>query len=73
MEALRIMKGGIMATATVSEPGLNRSEATYRGLRRFNLIMAFLHLVQGILMIVLSNDTTYPVYTYLFHWDLIRH
>ena len=25
--------------------------------------MGFLHLIQGILMIVLSNDTTYPIYT----------
>jgi hypothetical protein len=29
-------------------------EKTYQGLRRFNLIMGFLHLVQGILMIILS-------------------
>ncbi len=41
-------------------------ERTYRGLRRFNLVMGFLHLVQGILMIVISNDTTYPIlYNYL--------
>ncbi len=32
-------------------------------LRRFNLFMGFLHLLQGILMIVLSNDTTYPIFT----------
>ena len=38
-------------------------EQVYQGLRRFNLVMGFLHLVQGILMIVLSNDTTYPIYT----------
>lgn len=49
--------------------GLNRSETTYQGLRRFNLIMGFLHLVQGILMIVLSNDTTYPIYTYFLNFD----
>jgi hypothetical protein len=29
-------------------------EKTYQGLRRFNLIMGFLHLVQGVLMVVLS-------------------
>ncbi|MGC9468287.1 MAG: heliorhodopsin HeR [Anaerolineae bacterium] len=39
------------------------SEQVYKGLRRFNLVMGFLHLIQGILMIVLSNDTTYPIYT----------
>jgi hypothetical protein len=32
-------------------------------LTRFNLIMGFLHLVQGLLMILLSNDTTYPIFT----------
>jgi len=47
-----------------------RSEETYQGLRRFNLIMGFLHLLQGILMIVLSNDTTYPVYTYFLNFDV---
>ena len=36
---------------------------TYGGLRRFNMVMGFLHLVQGVLMIVLSNDKTYPVFT----------
>jgi hypothetical protein len=40
-----------------------------RGLRRFNAIMGILHLVQGILMIVLSNDTTYPVYTNYLRFD----
>lgn len=34
-----------------------------QGLRRFNWIMGFLHLIQGVLMIVLSNDTTYPIYS----------
>jgi hypothetical protein len=38
-------------------------EKTYTNLRWFNLIMGFLHLVQGILMIVLSNKTTYTVFT----------
>ena len=37
---------------------------------RFNLIMGFLHLVQGILMIVLSNDTTYPIFTNFLGFNL---
>jgi hypothetical protein len=41
----------------------------FAGLRRFNLIMGFLHLIQGILMIVLSNDTTYPIYTNFLNFD----
>jgi hypothetical protein len=46
------------------------TEKKFRGLRRFNAIMGVLHLVQGILMIVLSNDTTYPVYTNYLRFDL---
>ena len=39
-------------------------------LRRFNAIMGALHLVQGILMIVLSNATTYKVYTNFLKFDI---
>ena len=45
-------------------------EKTYRGLRRFNLIMGFLHLAQGVFMIIVSNDTTYPIYTNFLNFDL---
>lgn len=45
------------------------SKITFAGLRRFNAIMGGLHLVQGILMIVLSNDTTYPIYTNFLRFD----
>jgi hypothetical protein len=45
-------------------------EKKYTGLKRFNLGMGFLHLLQGILMIVLSNDTTYPIYTNFLKFDL---
>ena len=44
----------------------------YNGLRRFNLVMGFLHLVQGILMIVLSNDKAYPIYTSFLKFDLTK-
>jgi hypothetical protein len=47
-------------------------EKTFVGLRRFNAIMGLLHLVQGILMIVLSSErgTTYPIYTNFLSFDL---
>lgn len=45
-------------------------EKKFIGLRRFNLFMGFLHLIQGILMIVLSNDKTYPIFTYYLSFDL---
>jgi len=41
----------------------------FKGLRRFNLIMGFLHLVQGIFMWAVSNDTTYPVFTNFLYFD----
>jgi hypothetical protein len=44
-------------------------EKKFTGLRRFNLVMGFLHLLQGILMIVLSNDTAYPIYTSFLKFD----
>ena len=47
-------------------------EKTFRGLRRFNAVMGLLHLVQGILMIVLSweRGTTYPIYTNFLRFDM---
>ncbi len=45
-------------------------EKKYQDLRRFNLFMGFLHLIQGILMIVLSNDTTYPIFTNFLTFNL---
>ena len=42
----------------------------FLGLRRFNLIMGFLHLIQGIFMIVVSNDTTYPIFTNYLNFDV---
>ncbi len=47
-------------------------EKKFKGLRRFNLIMGFLHLVQGVLMIVLSNAKAYPIYTSFLKFDLIN-
>lgn len=55
-----------MATQAVSLP-LNLEK--YTRLRRFNAIMGGLHLLQGILMIVLSNDTTYPLYSFFVTFD----
>ena len=46
------------------------ADKVYTGLRRFNAVMGFLHLVQGILMIVLSNDTTYPIFTNFLKFNM---
>lgn len=41
----------------------------FSSLKRFNLIMGFLHLIQGVFMILVSNDTTYPIYTNYLNFD----
>jgi hypothetical protein len=45
-------------------------EKKFKKLRNFNLIMGFFHLVQGILMILISNDKTYPIFTNFLTFDL---
>lgn len=39
------------------------AQTTLGGLRRFNVVMGFVHLVQGMLMLVLSSDFALPVTT----------
>jgi hypothetical protein len=52
-----------MSEQTANEVAATSIDSKIKRLRRFNLIMGFLHLVQGILMIVLSNSKTYPIFT----------
>lgn len=44
------------------------SEGVFRNLRRFNLIMGVFHLIQGILMLALSNDFTVPIKTFFLEF-----
>lgn len=46
------------------------SDRKFAGLRRFNTVMGFLHLIQGVFMILVSNDTTYPIFTNYLNFDL---
>lgn len=46
-----------------------QDEKTYQGLRRFNLIMGSFHLIQGVFMWIVSNDTTYPIFTNFLKFD----
>ena len=57
------VKGAQSDSSTI---GMDRK---FRGLRRFNAIMGFLHLVQGVFMILVSNDTTYPIFTNYLNFD----
>jgi hypothetical protein len=45
-------------------------EKKFTGLRRFNAIMGFLHLVQGVFMILVSNAKTYPIFTNYLGFDV---
>jgi hypothetical protein len=58
-----------METQTATTGVSDAPDQVYQGLRRFNAVMGFLHLLQGVLMIVLSNDTTYPIYSNFLRFD----
>ena len=47
----------------------NADASTFRRLRLFNVGMGVLHLIQGILMLVLSNDFTVPISTYFLRFE----
>jgi len=55
---------------TKSTPTASEKDIRFVKLRRFNLIMGFLHLVQGVFMILVSNDTTYPIFTNYLNFDV---
>lgn len=44
-------------------PPIEKDDAKYRGLRRFNLVMAVFHATQGVLVLVLSSDFALPITT----------
>jgi hypothetical protein len=54
----------------MSEKPEKTLEQKLKGLRVFNLVMGFLHLVQGVFMILISNDTTYPIFTNFLTFDM---
>lgn len=56
--------------STTADSTASLTDSKFTQLRRFNLGMGFLHLVQCILMILISNDTTYPIYTNYLSFDV---
>jgi len=54
----------------MSDKPKKSEEQKFKRLRRFNLIMGFLHLIQGVFMIIISNDTTYPIFTNFLTFDI---
>lgn len=55
--------------SSVSLDAAGVQQRTFGGLRRFNLIMGFLHLIQGIFMWAVSNNKTYPIFTNYLTFD----
>jgi hypothetical protein len=53
-----------------TDSSTSATDRKFTGLRRFNLVMGFLHLIQGILMILISNDKTYPIFTNYLNFDI---
>lgn len=54
---------------TVSK-NVQKEAVKYNKLKRFNLIMGFLHLIQGVFMWVVSNDTSYPIFTNFLNFNV---
>jgi hypothetical protein len=54
---------------TSQDSSTSRSQSV-AGLRRFNIVMGFLHLIQGVFMIIVSNDTTYPIFTNFLRFNV---
>jgi hypothetical protein len=58
------------AKGTKTDSSTGTMERKFTSLRRFNAIMGFLHLVQGVFMIAVSNATTYPIFTNYLSFDV---
>ncbi|HUV24680.1 MAG TPA: heliorhodopsin HeR [Methanomassiliicoccales archaeon] len=48
---------------------LDYEDSKYKKLRNFNGVMGVIHAIQGILMLVLSNDFSLPIQTNFLHFD----
>lgn len=59
------------ATTTHTSAGIEvqAKPSAFNRLRLFNLAMGVLHLVQGVLMVLISNDFTVPIKTYFLTLD----
>ena len=50
---------------------LKKGNTTLGGLRRFNAVMAFFHLAQGIILLSRSSDFSLPVMSYFLEMDKV--
>lgn len=49
---------------------LELNEKSFQFLRKFNIVMGVLHLISGVLMVILSNDTTYAITIEFLKFDV---
>jgi hypothetical protein len=69
-EACRKGKHEMTMQPATTAGTIDSRESKFAGLRRFNVLMGFLHLIQGVFMILVSNSTTYPIFTNYLNFNL---
>jgi len=57
------------ANSSSTTPTRVTKDEEFSKLKRLNIWMGFLHLIQGIFMIAVSNDTAYPIFTNFLNFD----
>jgi hypothetical protein len=65
---VKAVQRAVVAAPVAAVPAA-AAERTFTGLRWFNAVMGVLHLIQGVFMWVISNETTYPVFTNFLRFD----
>ena len=65
------MRDQITGSGMHSKIALEKGNTTVDGLRKFNVVMAFFHLVQGVILLSLSTDFSLPVMSYFLEMNTV--
>ena len=65
------MRNQMARSAENQNDAIKNGNTTVGGLRRFNAVMAFFHLVQGVILLSLSSDFSLPVMSYFLEMDTV--
>jgi hypothetical protein len=65
------MRGQTTGSGKHTKIALEKSSPTLDGLRRFNGVMAFFHLAQGVILLSLSTDFSLPVMSYFLEMNTV--
>ena len=65
------MRNQMTRSADNQNGDIKNGNTTVGGLRRFNAVMAFFHLVQGVILLSLSSDFSLPVMSYFLEMDTV--